>query len=237
MNSHGGNPPVPRLDWRKRRSAALNSASRWQPIQGRRDKARHRNQRIGSSARTRTWNSSADELTADPHEASDPSSAAARLQFPFSSHGVPPRRKLLLVNKLPRTRVTFGVEGAAIFGIVVLEEPASEVARLPYVDFVLRIRKHIHKVRHPNQKVLAPRPGLEPGTLRLTAECSTIELPRNRRGNWFGGSSETKHSFYSTVKKKSSTSGRTTRWERCLNPPSSLSFPQLSFLSLPPCRL
>ena len=26
--------------------------------------------------------------------------------------------------------------------------------------------------------VLAPRPGLEPGTLRLTAECSTIELPR-----------------------------------------------------------
>src|SRR5437763_17042417 len=28
-------------------------------------------------------------------------------------------------------------------------------------------------------KELAPRPGLEPGTLRLTAECSTIELPRN----------------------------------------------------------
>jgi hypothetical protein len=29
-------------------------------------------------------------------------------------------------------------------------------------------------------KRLAPRPGLEPGTLRLTAECSTIELPRKR---------------------------------------------------------
>ena len=28
-------------------------------------------------------------------------------------------------------------------------------------------------------KRLAPRPGLEPGTLRLTAECSTIELPRS----------------------------------------------------------
>ena len=28
-------------------------------------------------------------------------------------------------------------------------------------------------------KGLAPRPGLEPGTLRLTAECSTIELPRS----------------------------------------------------------
>ena len=32
-------------------------------------------------------------------------------------------------------------------------------------------------------KGLAPRPGLEPGTLRLTAECSTIELPRNRLAN------------------------------------------------------
>jgi Phage integrase family len=32
-------------------------------------------------------------------------------------------------------------------------------------------------------KGLAPRPGLEPGTLRLTAECSTIELPRNRRAS------------------------------------------------------
>jgi hypothetical protein len=27
--------------------------------------------------------------------------------------------------------------------------------------------------------MLAPRAGLEPATLRLTAECSTIELPRN----------------------------------------------------------
>lgn len=25
---------------------------------------------------------------------------------------------------------------------------------------------------------MAPRPGLEPGTVRLTAECSTIELSR-----------------------------------------------------------
>ena len=28
--------------------------------------------------------------------------------------------------------------------------------------------------------MLAPRAGLEPATLRLTAECSTIELPRNK---------------------------------------------------------
>ena len=26
---------------------------------------------------------------------------------------------------------------------------------------------------------MAPRAGLEPATIRLTAECSTIELPRN----------------------------------------------------------
>ena len=29
-------------------------------------------------------------------------------------------------------------------------------------------------------KALAPRVGLEPTTARLTAACSTIELPRNR---------------------------------------------------------
>jgi hypothetical protein len=30
-------------------------------------------------------------------------------------------------------------------------------------------------------KVLAPRAGFEPATIRLTVECSTAELPRNRR--------------------------------------------------------
>ena len=30
--------------------------------------------------------------------------------------------------------------------------------------------------------ILAPRVGLEPTTLRLTAECSTIELSRNTSG-------------------------------------------------------
>ncbi len=32
--------------------------------------------------------------------------------------------------------------------------------------------------------ILAPRVGLEPTTLRLTAECSTIELPRNQMRFW-----------------------------------------------------
>ena len=31
-----------------------------------------------------------------------------------------------------------------------------------------------------NEMVMAPRAGLEPATLRLTAGCSTIELPRNQ---------------------------------------------------------
>src|SRR5258705_497374 len=31
---------------------------------------------------------------------------------------------------------------------------------------------------------LAPRAGFEPATIRLTVECSTAELPRNRR-TWF----------------------------------------------------
>jgi hypothetical protein len=30
---------------------------------------------------------------------------------------------------------------------------------------------------------LAPRAGFEPATIRLTVECSTAELPRNRRNN------------------------------------------------------
>ena len=29
--------------------------------------------------------------------------------------------------------------------------------------------------------ILAPRAGFEPATIRLTVECSTAELPRNRR--------------------------------------------------------
>ena len=31
---------------------------------------------------------------------------------------------------------------------------------------------------------LTPRAGLEPATLRLTAECSTIELSRNVKNKW-----------------------------------------------------
>src|SRR6266536_6493520 len=35
--------------------------------------------------------------------------------------------------------------------------------------------------------VMAPRAGFEPATIRLTVECSTAELPRNRR-TWFANS-------------------------------------------------
>ena len=34
-------------------------------------------------------------------------------------------------------------------------------------------------------KILAPRGGFEPPTFRLTAECSTIELPGNRATHLF----------------------------------------------------
>src|SRR6185437_8385535 len=33
------------------------------------------------------------------------------------------------------------------------------------------------------RRFLAPRAGFEPATIRLTVECSTAELPRNRRNN------------------------------------------------------
>src|ERR1700759_5805087 len=33
------------------------------------------------------------------------------------------------------------------------------------------------------REVLAPRSGFEPATIRLTVECSTAELPRNRRND------------------------------------------------------
>src|SRR3981081_506462 len=37
---------------------------------------------------------------------------------------------------------------------------------------------------HAPRRLLAPRAGFEPATIRLTVECSTAELPRNRR-TWF----------------------------------------------------
>src|SRR2546428_2180737 len=46
-----------------------------------------------------------------------------------------------------------------------------------------RENKRVPRLRRElkNGWEMAPRPGLEPGTLRLTAECSTIELPRSTR--------------------------------------------------------
>src|SRR6202048_4231742 len=39
---------------------------------------------------------------------------------------------------------------------------------------------------------LAPRAGFEPATIRLTVECSTTELPRNRRNPFATGERITK---------------------------------------------
>src|SRR5580693_8907702 len=40
--------------------------------------------------------------------------------------------------------------------------------------------------------LLAPRAGFEPATIRLTVECSTAELPRNKRNNRSRGQRITK---------------------------------------------
>src|ERR1700753_442493 len=42
------------------------------------------------------------------------------------------------------------------------------------------------------ERLLAPRAGFEPATIRLTVECSTAELPRNRRNNRSHGQRITK---------------------------------------------
>src|SRR3954466_4772743 len=44
-----------------------------------------------------------------------------------------------------------------------------------------RGRMSADQEKQPRIKALAPRAGFEPATIRLTVECSTAELPRNRR--------------------------------------------------------
>ena len=56
-----------------------------------------------------------------------------------------------------------------------LEDPESPV--LPLDDSGIRLS--IKKDALASYSIETPRVGLEPTTLRLTAECSAIELPRN----------------------------------------------------------
>src|SRR6185436_13911986 len=52
------------------------------------------------------------------------------------------------------------------------------------LDFFMRLRPYTDRARRRPQvlKKMAPRVGFEPTTSRLTAGCSTTELPRNKTG-------------------------------------------------------
>jgi len=94
---------------------------------------------VGSSARTRTWNSSADELTARVKVLPDPNPAPIAFQFSLTAHGLTPGLKLLLIHQPPWPWMTLGVKSATIVGIVVLTETAAEVAGLSNVNLFLGI--------------------------------------------------------------------------------------------------
>jgi hypothetical protein len=100
--------------------------------------------RFGSSARTRTWNSSADELTARVKVLPDPIPAPAAFQFSLTAHGLTAGLKLLLIHQLPRPRVTLGVKSPAIVGIVVFGETAAGVAALSNVNLSPRINQDVN---------------------------------------------------------------------------------------------
>jgi hypothetical protein len=94
---------------------------------------------VGSSARTRTWNSSTDELTAEPQFLPDPLPAPAAFQLSLPLHGLTPGLKLLLVHQSPGPRMTLGVKSAVIVGVVVLTESSAHITALPNIDLSLRI--------------------------------------------------------------------------------------------------
>src|SRR3981189_407169 len=57
-------------------------------------------------------------------------------------------------------------------------------------DFFFTVGRAI--AEHAQKWWLAPRAGFEPATIRLTVECSTAELPRNRRNLFATGERITK---------------------------------------------
>jgi len=101
---------------------------------------------LRSSARTRTWNSSADELTALQNVLSDPFPSPAAFQFAFPPHRLSAGLKLLLMRQPPRARMTLGVKSAAVFRVVVLSKTVREIIGLPDVDLPLRVHQDVHRV-------------------------------------------------------------------------------------------
>src|SRR5437762_1548481 len=96
-------------------------------------------QRVGSSARTRTWNPSADGFTSELNMPSNQLPVSATFQFPLTAHCLTPSRKLLLVHKLPWARVSLRMQCAALFRILSLPTRRSYDLDLPNVEFPLRV--------------------------------------------------------------------------------------------------
>ena len=101
---------------------------------------------FGSSARTRTWNSSADELTAERKLFPDPVSTSPALQFPFPAHRFTASSKRLLMHQPPGARVPFRVQSAAILRAVVLGQTTDEIIGVAHVNLALRVEQNIHAV-------------------------------------------------------------------------------------------
>ena len=114
------------------------------------------------------------ELKAAQEDATDPIASLAGLEFFFPAHGGGAGRELLRVEQVPRARVTLGVEGQSAIGVIVLSEAPLQIGGLTNIDFTFRVLQDLDEKSHCS---MAPRARFELATLRLTAECSTVELP------------------------------------------------------------
>jgi hypothetical protein len=101
---------------------------------------------FGSSARTRTWNSSADELTAERNLLPNPVPTSAALQFPFPLHRLSPASIPLLMHHLPGAGVTLRVQRATILRVIVLLQTPFEILRVTDVNLPLRVEQDVHAV-------------------------------------------------------------------------------------------
>ena len=59
--------------------------------------------------------------------------------------------------------------------LIVIADSVAKITGLPDIEHTGRVLQNVN----PKHEILAPQVGLEPTTLRLTAECSAIELLRN----------------------------------------------------------
>jgi hypothetical protein len=116
------------------------------------------------------------ELTAA--QEANPFASLAGLELSFPAHGGRAGWKHLGVKQAPGTGVTLRVKCQPGIGVVVLGEAPIQIGGLADVSLAIGVQHDVDEERHFN---LAPRARFELATLRLTAECSTIELPGSGR--------------------------------------------------------